>query len=176
MILLWLALSACLPPLVEPNTQDNPADDFHPTFVGGDTNGNGLLDPGEDWRYTAQAPAIAGQYENRVVTTGVGNLSNTPITSSSISHYFAAPAPVPAISIVKQTNGQVATREGRSLDQEPVPTRANAIAIRGSAEGKEWLEGFAAEMRSKPTSIIDLSLARLAAAEGYPGPPPRIPS
>ena len=92
-------------------TPSDPADDFHPTpvlaggFNVGDTNHNGLLDPGEDWKYTATGTAAAGQYENRVVTTGVGNLSNITVTSNSISHYFAA---APAINIVKATNGQVA--------------------------------------------------------------------
>jgi hypothetical protein len=93
-------------------TPGNPADDFHPTpvlvngFNVGDTNRNGLLDPGEDWKYTATGTAAAGQYENRVVTTGVGNLSNTTVTSNSISHFFAA---APAINIVKLVNGQLAT-------------------------------------------------------------------
>jgi hypothetical protein len=58
----------------------------------------------------------------------------------------------------------------------PVPTQPNAITIRGSAEWKAWLEAFAAKMRSKPTAIMDLALAKLAASEGFPEPPPRIPS
>ena len=39
------------------------------------------------------------------MTTAAGNLSNTPVTANSISHYFAA---APAIAIAKQTNGQTA--------------------------------------------------------------------
>ena len=34
-------------------TPANTADDFHPEYVSGDTNGNGLLDPGEVWLYTS---------------------------------------------------------------------------------------------------------------------------
>ncbi len=68
-----------------------------------------------------------------------------------------------------------AKRTPRSSSQ-PVPTQPNAITIRGSAEWKEWLEAFAAKMRSKPTAIIDLALAKLAAQEGFSDPPPRIPS
>ncbi len=55
-------------------TPSNPADDFHPnpvlagSFNVGDTNQNGLLDPGEDWKYTFQGTAQAGQYANTVVT------------------------------------------------------------------------------------------------------------
>ena len=60
--------------------------------------------------------------------------------------------------------------------RRPVPTQPNAITIRGSVEWKRWLEAFAAKMRSKPTAVIDLGLAKLAAQEGFPEPPPRIPS
>ena len=74
-------------------------------FNVGDVNKNGLLDPGEDWKYTFNGAAQVGQYENMVVTTAAGNISNTSVTANSISHYFAT---VPAISIVKETNGQVA--------------------------------------------------------------------
>src|SRR5262245_46754998 len=39
----------------------DPSDDFTPTFTGGDTNGNGVLDPDEVWTYTATVtiPATA---------------------------------------------------------------------------------------------------------------------
>ena len=92
-------------------TPSNTADDFNPTptlvngFNVGDTNQNGLLDPGEDWKYTFQGTALAGQYTNHVVTAGTGNVSNLPVTANSVSNYFAAP---PAIAIAKQTNGQTA--------------------------------------------------------------------
>lgn len=40
------------------------------TFVGGDTNGNGLLDPGESWEYTASGTAVLGEYINTATVTG----------------------------------------------------------------------------------------------------------
>ena len=46
-------------------------DDFAPTFVGGDSNGNGLLDAGEAWAYTATGTVGAAQYCN--VATGFGS-------------------------------------------------------------------------------------------------------
>jgi hypothetical protein len=55
-----------------------------------------------------------------------------------------------------------------------VATQPNAITIRGSSEWKSWLEDFASRMRSKPTAIIDLALAKLAHQEGFREPPPRI--
>ncbi len=82
-------------------TPSNSADDFHPTFTGGDTNGNGLLDIGETWTYTASAAALAGQYENtaRVTATDVCNI---PVSASALGHYFGI---TPGIAITKTTQG-----------------------------------------------------------------------
>jgi hypothetical protein len=57
---------------------------------------------------------------------------------------------------------------------QPKPTQPNAITIRGSTDWKTWLEEFAGRMRTKPTAIIDLALAKLAHQEGFREPPPRI--
>jgi hypothetical protein len=54
-------------------------------------------------------------------------------------------------------------------------TQPNAITIRGSAEWKDWLEQFATKLRSKPTSVIDRALAKLAEQEGFAEPPERMP-
>lgn len=56
----------------------------------------------------------------------------------------------------------------------PLGTQPNAITIRGSAKWKEWLEGFAKHLRSKPTQVIDRSLAKLAELEKYKEPPDRM--
>jgi hypothetical protein len=55
-----------------------------------------------------------------------------------------------------------------------VPSQPIAITIRGSSDWKGWLEEFAARMRTKPTAVIDLALAKLAHQEGFREPPPRI--
>ena len=55
-------------------------------------------------------------------------------------------------------------------------TQPNAITIRGSQEWKDWLEQFALKLRSKPTSVIDRALAKLAEQEGFPEPPQRMMS
>jgi hypothetical protein len=53
-------------------------------------------------------------------------------------------------------------------------TQPNAITIRGSQEWKDWLERFALKLRSKPTSVIDRALAKLAEQEGFAEPPQRM--
>src|SRR5206468_8015701 len=63
------------------STPGNTADDFHPTFTGGDTNGNGLLDLGETWMYTATVIVQAGASDPlvnvAVVTAKVVGFPNT---------------------------------------------------------------------------------------------------
>ncbi len=72
------------------------------TFVGGDENGNELLDPGETWTFTASTLVTAGQYTNIGTVTG-----NSPdgrvVTDDDPSNHFGA---APAINIEKLTNGE----------------------------------------------------------------------
>ena len=43
----------------------NPADDFNPTFSGGDTDNDGLLDVGETWTYTAAHTVTQAELDAR---------------------------------------------------------------------------------------------------------------
>ena len=80
-------------------TPGNPADDFSPAFVGGDTNGNGILDLTETWTYMASTVVVAGQYANTAVASGT---INPTVTDSDASNHFGATA---EIEIEKATNG-----------------------------------------------------------------------
>jgi len=75
-------------------------------FNQGDTNHNNLLDPGEQWLYTATGTAVAGQYANIGTATGTGTVSNTFLTDTNPDHYFGVQ---PAIHLVKLTNGPTTT-------------------------------------------------------------------
>jgi uncharacterized repeat protein (TIGR01451 family) len=64
-------------------------------FNVGDSNHNGLLDPGETWQFTASGTAIAGQYSNigTVVATPSDSQGNTfpgagTVTANNPDHYF----------------------------------------------------------------------------------------
>ena len=72
-----------------------------PAFQGGDTDGDGLLDPSETWTYEATGTATEGQYENFGTVTGTDPLG-TGLTDTDPSHYFGASS---AIDIEKSTNG-----------------------------------------------------------------------
>src|SRR3954468_7776888 len=77
-------------------------------------------------------------------------------------------------TVAKKRTVKPTVKRAAGATSQPVATQPNAITIRGSAEWKGWLEAFAAKMRSKPTAIMDLALAKLAAQEGFTEPPPRI--
>jgi len=88
--------------LVDDNgTPANTHDDFTPTLVSGDTNGNGLLDASETWIYTATAP-ITGPAGGGVVTssaTVTGQLDNVTLAATaSVNVTVNAPAVVPVPS------------------------------------------------------------------------------
>lgn len=71
-------------------TPENSADDFTPTFSGGDSNGNGWLDLGEVWTYQASSSAALG------LTTNTATASGTPIyPPGTVNPSFPAGTPVP---------------------------------------------------------------------------------
>jgi uncharacterized repeat protein (TIGR01451 family) len=82
-------------------TPDITTDDFRPTFVSGDTNGNGLLDTTETWTYTASRIATAGQYTNIGTVSGT-DPSGVTTTATDPDNHFGS---VPSLNLVKLTNG-----------------------------------------------------------------------
>ncbi len=74
-------------------TPGNPADDFSPTFTGGDTNNNNLLDLNEVWTYSATRTVVAGQYTNQATVTG------TPVYPPGTNNpSFPPGTPVPGLT------------------------------------------------------------------------------
>jgi hypothetical protein len=116
-------------------TPTNPADDFKPKYVQGDTNNNGLLDPGETWLYTStgvvSSQVVAGQYVNWVTATAVPANSppgTTPLVRRDPAYYFGSSTLAPSIKIVKAIN---------AAD----PNHPTAADDANSAPGKLLLDG-----------------------------------
>jgi hypothetical protein len=80
-------------------TPGNSGDDFHPTFQGGDSNNNGLLDPGETWTYVAAGVVPAGFFGN--VALAKGTSGSTTVYDDDLAYAFGA---APKIAIVKAVN------------------------------------------------------------------------
>ncbi|HET6498021.1 MAG TPA: hypothetical protein VFH17_03100, partial [Coriobacteriia bacterium] len=68
-----------------------------PAYVSGDTDGDGKLDVGETWMYTASGAAVVGQYVNVGTATGMSP-KGSRVADTDPSHYFGAR---PALSLVK---------------------------------------------------------------------------
>jgi len=91
-------------------TPGNTTDDFNPVFVDGDTDGDGLLDVNETWRYQASAVAVEGAYvnlgtvqANPVSATGVDIGGVADVSDVDPSRHFGVTA---GINIEKSTNGE----------------------------------------------------------------------
>ena len=100
-----------------------------PVFQNGDTNNDGVLDPGETWRYAASGAALAGQYMNTgsvVATSLADDGARESVQASDPSHYFGG-TNTPSLVIEKLTNGEDA-------DLPPGPLLAvggNAVFVYG---------------------------------------------
>ena len=71
-----------------------------PAYLSGD-NGNGLLEPGESWTFSATGTARIGPYLNVGTVNGVDSY-NQSVSDSDPAYYFG---PDPAIKIEKLVNG-----------------------------------------------------------------------
>ncbi len=80
-------------------TAANPADDRTLVLQSGDTNNNGLLDPGETWIYTLTGTAPAGWFENIAKVSGVANGIN--VYDDDPAWIYGA---APDIKLVKAVN------------------------------------------------------------------------
>jgi hypothetical protein len=67
-------------------------DDFSPTFVGGDTNDDNLLDVNETWQYQATRIATLGLYQNVADVTGLDTARNTVSDDDPSNHRGENPA------------------------------------------------------------------------------------
>lgn len=86
------------------------ADDIVAAYVAGD-DGDGLLEAGEVWLFSASGSAIAGDYANTATVTASGpdttsidgsRIPGTTVSDSDLSQYSGAS---PDIAIVKRVNG-----------------------------------------------------------------------
>ncbi|HZM78927.1 MAG TPA: hypothetical protein VFC19_24630, partial [Candidatus Limnocylindrales bacterium] len=97
------------PPVVRDDngTPGVPGDDFTSAsvLVGGfnigDTNTNGVFDPGETWHYTATATAVVGQYTNIATATGTAFNGKSDI-AFDLANYFGMLTST--INLVKTAN------------------------------------------------------------------------
>ncbi|HEY5727217.1 MAG TPA: SdrD B-like domain-containing protein, partial [Acidimicrobiia bacterium] len=76
------------------------SDDFTPTFTGGDTNTDGLLDTDETWLYEETGTAEEGSYANFADVTGI-SATEVELRDNDPSHYFGVTS---GVTIEKSTN------------------------------------------------------------------------
>ena len=75
--------------LDDAGTPADPSDDFLPTFIGGDTDGDGLLDSGELWQYLFSGIAQAGRYSNLATVEGTGT-NGQAVSDTDAAVYYGS--------------------------------------------------------------------------------------
>ena len=67
-------------------------------YKSGDSNSNGLLDPGETWIYWSAPTAISASVDNVGTATGIGNVTASKVTGTDTAHVTALQ---PSIDLAK---------------------------------------------------------------------------
>ena len=102
------------------------------TFTSGDTNGNGLLDPGETWVFTCtETFTSAGTFTDNATATGTDTIDGNPApteTASATVQVIAATPPLSA-GFWKNHQGQTTALLPQSLGGYSVITFAQASAV-----------------------------------------------
>src|SRR5262249_29261359 len=78
--------------LIDDNgTPGNPADDFTPMFLTGDSDHDGQLDPLETWQYTQTHTVTPGQYTNTATVAGTPPTgAGPPVSDSDVENVFGS--------------------------------------------------------------------------------------
>ena len=104
-----------------------------PAYQSGD-DGDGLLEPGESWTFSATGTARAGQYVNIGSVNGT-DVYSQPVSDSDVAYYFG---PDPQIDIEKAVNGDdadfpmgPAIPVGQALEWRYVVTNPGNVPLSG---------------------------------------------
>ena len=107
--------------LVDDNATADPSDDVSPTLLSGDTDGDGLLDPGEVWLYEWTTTAVAGLHTNLATVTGTDPETGATATDTDPATYVASRPGVGAIVVEKAVNAVDPWVPKASEDADVVP-------------------------------------------------------
>ena len=160
--------------VTDDNGTADPSDDFSPTFVGGD-DGDGLLEPGEQWAYTSTSTAILGQYRNDAGVIGTpvdeaGTVLGPDVTDTDPAHYIGIfpqgdlcdVYDNPQVMVFELTGASLTATDGNAQDPGKVElTPDPSIALSGDlwvvAGNKDLTRDNADEVYfSGPVTVGDL--------------------
>jgi len=119
-------------------TDDNgsagsPGDDFSPTFVGGDTNGNNLLDVDETWTYSSSRLAVAGQVFINSRVSAQDSVNQTTLSFDGTNYFVPANADFNGDTVV-DSGDYVMWRKNSGIT-------SGAVLGQGDANGDGMVDG-----------------------------------
>lgn len=134
-------------------TPDKPSDDFAPDFVSGDSNGNGLLDPGEKWKYMSMTRVAPGLHENIGTVNAEGG-----VTDEDPAHWFGEFEA--KIDVEKFVKGEFPLNDGDSDGHSDGGSDGDSDgdcngASEGDSDGHRDEFGFDADTPTGPRIRVD---------------------
>lgn len=112
------------------------ADDFNPTFVGGDGNGNGQLDTTETWTYIAARIVTAGQHTNVGQANAVVSGDIVVSSADPDNHFGVDPASTPTSTPTTTPTGTPSNTPTNAPTS--TPTNTPSATPTGIATLSEW--------------------------------------
>ncbi len=129
-------------------------------YNAGDTNHNGLLDPGETWLYSLKRTAASGPFVNVVRVTGSLTTASgtTTVTADDLNYSLGITPAVPAITVVKAVD---------ALD----PWHPTTIEDANTQPAKELLVGTTAVWTYLVTNTgsVPVTMTSIVDNNGTPG-------
>ena len=134
-------------PDADAGTPDNTADDFSLTLQSGDTNGNQLLDPTEEWTYNGAYDAPTEDVTNIVGVDAVSPTTQTAVSDLAPCETDVVQEPAPGkIAGVKPVSGKVLIKKaGTNMFVEltgqteiPIGSQVDTTPRDDPAHGRPW--------------------------------------
>ena len=129
-------------------------------FNTGDTNSDGLLEPGETWVFQATGTAIAGQYSN--IGTATGTPPTGPnVTNTNPDHYFGQTQASPLGNGDTATIGFWHNKNGQGLINGATPVTGGLSLGNWLASNFSYLYGAKAPAGDNLTGATNATVAAL---------------
>jgi hypothetical protein len=124
------------------------SDDFVPAFAGGDTNGNGHLDPGENWAYNGSYQADGEDETNIVTVEAQTTVGGDPVNDLASCETDVVQAPQPGVIVgVSPVSGTILIKKKGTNKFVPlegtteIPVGSQVDATHGTIKLTEGLGG-----------------------------------
>ena len=147
-------------------TPGNAGDDFNPTFTGGDTNSNNILDLGETWTFTAVRTVIAGQYTHTSSASGLDSINQLASGFDPTSYFAPANADFNSDTNIDALD-YVIWRKNSPVTSGALQSQGDANGD-GAVDGSDyniWRSQFGMSLAASATTLTAIATSSLTVAD-----------